>query len=147
MKNINLEIIKDTNAEEENNAPTTITYNFVDGTSVELDVGAEWSKIVLDLRREEESADRLTRMYCVTADVLGDEGPWMADTNEESCNETALTLYNSLTEEQKSLVETIYDDKVTITAYAEKHGVSQSSVSQKIATIRKQLLKAGYNKK
>lgn len=147
MTNINLEIIKDVNAEEENNPPTTITYNFADGTSVELEVGAEWTKIVLDLRREEESADRLARMYCVTADVLGDEGAWMADTSDEPCNEKVIALYNSLTEEQKTLVKTIYEDKITMTEYAEKHGVSQSSVSQRIATIRKKLLKAGYNKK
>jgi RNA polymerase sigma factor (sigma-70 family) len=54
-------------------------------------------------------------------------------------------IWDILNHEQRALLQAIYFDKMSISAYARKLGISQAAVSQRLAVIRKKLCKYFMN--
>jgi len=123
--------------------PTCITYNFVDGTSVEVEVGREWTKVILDMRRKANSSNRLARMHCVTMDVLGSEGPWMKDEKKDEPNLRIKInqTYKKPSPKQQELVRLVCLEDMPVCEYARREGVDHSAISHRLEQIRKKFKK------
>ena len=126
-----------------------IIYKFVDGTTNEIEVTDELYLIHLELvQMEKRNHWRETRRH-TSLNYLIENGidfeDKSADTlaiiirreNIERVHKALLTLSNKRCE----LVHKVFYEEITMRAIARERGVSHSSISQQMATIRKHLQK------
>lgn len=125
-----------------------IKYEFADG-DVEVDVPNEWASILVELDRLERNNDKKERRRHYSLDACVYEGIVYAS---EDKNLTAIfetdNKFGRLTEaikylsdKQKSLIQAVYFDGMSVSDYAKHMGISQSAVSQQQKTIYKKLKK------
>ena len=142
-------------AEDRKNA--TVTYNFATGDTVtiELEEGAEVSVYITESKRLEENEARRIRYNERHLDTGCDHGDWNSFVDPETDElyqkekersmreaEAARKAMDSLSAKQKELVMMLYGpDPITVSEYAEREGVSQPAISNRLKKIRKKLKK------
>ncbi len=126
-----------------------IIYKFVDGTTNTVEVTEEIYLIHLELLQQEKrnhwkETRRHTSLYYLIENGIDFEDK-SADTlaiiirreNTERVHKALLTL----SDKRRELVHKIFYEEMTMRQIAREHGVSHSSISQQMATIRKHLQK------
>ena len=126
-----------------------IIYKFVDGTTNEIEVTDELYLIHLQLVQMEKrnhwrETRRHTSLYYLIENGIDFEDK-SADTlaiiirreNIERVHKALLTL----SDKRRELVHKFYYEEMTMRAIARERGVSHSSISQQMATVRKHLQK------
>ncbi len=128
----------------------TIKYTFADGTTNEVEVTEDIYLIHLKLLQQEKrnhwkETRRHTSLYYFT-----DMGIDFEDKRAESPLELYIKKENIasirkamlyLTDKRRELVHKFYYEEMTMRAIARERGVSHSSISQQMATVRKHLQK------
>lgn len=126
-------------------------YNFVTGTK-EVEIDEKWASLLNEMDEEydkrRDSSFRPTSIEVM--EIKGYSIP-IEDTDilklitESTEKERALQLLpealSTLNPKQQALIKAIYFDGLTQAKYAEKLGVSQSAVSQRLSTAEKILKK------
>jgi len=132
-----------------------ITYNFVNGESVEIEVNEEVGKLILDMRREEETGYRKNRCYELYLETSLDHSEWNKYVQPEFDPEVAkeieqkkknrnkaIAALETLSEKQKELIEALHgEEPIKAKEYAELKGVTPAAISQQKKTIEKKLKK------
>ena len=126
-----------------------IIYKFVDGTTNEIEVTDELYLIHLQLvqmekRNHWKETRRHTSLYYLIENGIDFEDK-STDTlaiiirreNTERVHKALLTL----SDKRRELVHKFYYEEMTMRAIARERGVSHSSISQRMKTIRKRLQK------
>ena len=121
-----------------------IKYEFVNGTK-EIEVDESTGNIIKDLNRQEyNNQKRETRRHCTIEKSL-EFGTMPDDTDLERdfiCREEMKTLYaalNTLTADQKDLVNRVFFNGQSITSIAAEFGVTYQAIQQRLKTILKKL--------
>ena len=126
-----------------------IIYKFVDGTTNAVEVTEEIYLIHLELLQQEKrnhwkETRRHTSLYYLIENGIDFEDK-SADTlaiiirreNTERVHKALLTL----SDKRRELVHKVFYEEMTMRAIARERGVSHSSISQQMATVRKHLQK------
>ena len=126
-----------------------IIYKFVDGTTNAVEVTEDIYLIHLELLQQEKrnhwkETRRHTSLYYLIENGIDFEDK-SADTlaiiirreNTERVHKALLTL----SDKRRELVHKFYYEEMTMRAIARERGVSHSSISQQMATVRKHLQK------
>ena len=126
-----------------------IIYKFVDGTTNAVEVTEDIYLIHLELLQQEKrnhwrETRRHTSLYYLIENGIDFEDK-SADTlaiiirreNIERVHKALLTL----SDKRRELVHKFYYEEMTMRVIARKRGVSHSSISQQMATVRKHLQK------
>lgn len=124
-----------------------ITYNFVNGESVAVEVSEEVASICMELDRTEYNNDhKETRRHTTLDNGIGPQDWFASDEYDplrvlemEEESKRIREAFGMLTEKQKELVEKIFIEGMSISAYAKMIGIQQASVSHRIERIRKKL--------
>ena len=126
-----------------------IIYKFVDGTTNEIEVTDELFLIHLQLvQMEKRNHWRETRRH-TSLNYLIENG---IDFQDKSADTLAIIIRResidcvhkallTLSDKRRELVHKIYYEEMTMRAIARERGVSHSSISQQMATVRKHLQK------
>lgn len=126
-----------------------IIYKFVDGTTNEIDVTDELYLIHLQLVQiEKRNHWRETRRH-TSLNYLIENG---IDFEDKSADTLAIIIRReniervhkallTLSDKRRDLVHKFYYEEMTMRAIARERGVSHSSISQQMATVRKHLQK------
>lgn len=132
-----------------------ITYNFVNGETIAVEVNEEIGRIIIDMRREEETEYRRNRYNEVCLETNLDHSSWNeyiqpefddeAERREEKKaiqEDNAKRAIESLTEKQKTLVLSLFgDEPISAKDFAKLQGISPSAITQQKKTIEKKLKK------
>ncbi len=126
-----------------------IIYKFVDGTMNAVEVTDELYLIHLELvQMEKRNHWRETRRH-ISLNYLIQNG---IDFEDKSADTLAIIIRReniervhkallTLSDKRRELVHKIYYEEITMRSIARERGVSHSSISQQMATIRKRLQK------
>ena len=126
-----------------------IIYKFVDGTTNEIEVTDELYLIHLQLvQMEKRNHWRETRRH-TSLNYLIENG---IDFEDKSADTIAIIIRReniervhkallTLSDKRRELVHKFYYEEITMRAIARERGVSHSSISQQMATVRKHLQK------
>lgn len=126
-----------------------IIYKFVDGTTNEIEVTDELYLIHLELvQMEKRNHWRETRRH-TSLNYLIENG---IDFEDKSADTLAIIIRReniervhkallTLSDKRCELVHKVFYEEITMRAIARERGVSHSSISQQMATIRKHLQK------
>ncbi len=126
-----------------------IIYKFVDGTTNEIEVTDELYLIHLQLvQMEKRNHWRETRRH-TSLNYLIENG---IDFEDKSADTLAIIIRReniervhkallTLSDKRRELVNKFYYEEMTMRAIARERGVSHSSISQQMATVRKHLQK------
>ena len=126
-----------------------IIYKFVDGTTNEIEVTDELYLIHLELvQMEKRNHWRETRRH-TSLNYLIENGK---DFEDKSADTLAIIIRReniervhkallTLSDKRCELVHKVFYEEITMRAIARERGVSHSSISQQMATIRKHLQK------
>ncbi len=126
-----------------------IIYKFVDGTTNEIEVTDELYLIHLQLvQMEKRNHWRETRRH-TSLNYLIENG---MDFEDKSADTLAIIIRReniervhkallTLSDKRRELVHKFYYEEMTMRAIARERGVSHSSISQQMATVRKHLQK------
>lgn len=126
-----------------------IIYKFVDGTTNEIEVTDELYLIHLQLVQiEKRNHWRETRRH-TSLNYLIENG---IDFEDKSADTLAIIIRResidcvhkallTLSDKRRELVHKVYYEELTMRAIARERGVSHSSISQQMATVRKHLQK------
>ncbi len=126
-----------------------ITYEFVDGTKVEIEVDEKMGNEIKELDRlEYNNKHKETRRH-TTLNNGFDESEWLAcdDLNPINIIHAAeeekklRDAFECLNESQRDLVKSMFLIGMTGKEYAEKMGVSPAAITGQLNTIRKKLKK------
>ena len=136
---------------------TAVTYKFATGDTVtiELDEDTEVSIYIEESKRLEENEARRIRYNERHLDTGCDHGDWNRFVDPETDElfqkekegrlqdaEMARKAMDSLSPKQKELVMMLYgSDPITVSEYAEREGVSQQAISNRLKKIRNKLKK------
>ena len=120
-----------------------IEYKFVTGT-VEVEVPDEWGTVLVDLDRQEYNNDhKETRRHCSLEAYNLDDGLLPSDEDvvrDILAAEDRQHLYEAIAQldtDQLDLVKAIFFDRVSLTEYGKRLGISQPAVSKRKATVLK----------
>ncbi len=126
-----------------------IIYKFIDGTTNEIEVTDELYLIHLQLvQMEKRSHWRETRRH-TSLNLLIENG---IDFEDKSADTLAIIIRResiervhkallTLSDKRRELVHKFYNEEMTMRAIARERGVSHSSISQQMSTVRKHLQK------
>ncbi|MCR4719732.1 MAG: RNA polymerase sigma factor [Firmicutes bacterium] len=125
-----------------------IKYQFVNETT-EIEVSDDWGAILIDLDKHEFNNNRKETRRHLPIDTLIFEGEKYGaeDDNLLSINgrnEMEILIHeaiDSLTPDQKDLIQKIYFEDWSVIEYAEMLGVMPSAVSHRLIRARKKLKK------
>lgn len=126
-----------------------ITYKFVTGEVAEVEVSEEIGAVIVDLDRLEYNNDHkeTRRHYSLEGKVYegmdyavedpGLEALFAGPTDEERLH----AAIRQLSPDQKEMVRAIYFENMSVNDYAARMGVTQSAISHRLQTVKKQLKK------
>ncbi len=123
-----------------------IEYKYVTGETVEVEVSEEWSKILIELDREEYNNNQTeTRRH----ESYEDEGEWAVDNYSDidtAMERKELTrkyekTMGKMTDKQMHVIENVFMESMSKAEYAEKFGISRQAVSERVKCIRKKIKK------
>ena len=119
------------------------TYRFANGDVNEIEVTEDQAFALADLDRVEYNNDRANTRRNISLEMaMEDEGMQFGST---SCWEQALsadnvnTMLTGLTDEQASLIRSVFIDGITVCDIARQQGVSQSAITQRLQTAKKKI--------
>ena len=126
-----------------------IKYKFADGTTSEIEVSDEFYALHLQLVQEEKRNHwRETRRH-TSLNYLMEMGVDFTDTAADLLaavemrenDERIHKAIAALSERQRELAQKVFFEGMTLTAIAKEKGISQSAISQQLATVIKKLKK------
>ena len=128
----------------------TIQYKFNDGTTKEISVTDELYALHLELLQEEKrNYWKETRRH-ISLEYLMEQGVDIADHDsgdplsaliEKTNDERIKTALSYLSDKQRSLIEKVFYNDLSLREIARQTGVSHQALSQQLATIYKKLKK------
>lgn len=127
----------------------TIQYKFNDGTINEISVTDELYSLHLELlQKEKRNHWKETRRH-ISLDYLMEQGADFADSDgdplsallRKTDNERIHKAISSLSDKQRSLIEKVFYDDMSLREIARQTGISHQALSQQLATIYKKMKK------
>ena len=128
----------------------TIQYKFNDGSTKEISVTDELYALHLELLQEEKRNHwRETRRH-ISLEYLMEQGVDIADHDsgdplsaliEKTDDERIKTALSYLSDKQRSLIEKVFYNDLSLREIARQTGISHQALSQQLATIYKKLKK------
>jgi RNA polymerase sigma factor (sigma-70 family) len=119
------------------------TYRFVTGESFGLEVSAELEALLKNEDRLEYNNEQAnTRRHISLEMAQEDEGMQFADPDSLPATDSAARLQAAvamLPEAQRALLRAAFYDGMPIRNIAEREGVSQPAITQRLKTIKKKL--------
>jgi len=119
------------------------TYRFVTGESVGLEVSAELEALLKNEDRLEYNNEQAnTRRHISLEMAQEDEGMQFADPDSLPATDSIARLQAAvamLPEAQQALIRAAVYEEIPIRTIAEREGVSQPAITQRLKTIKKKL--------
>lgn len=122
-----------------------IKYEF-DKETVEIEVAEDWGDVVVELNRLEYNVDHKETRRHASLDGMDYEGDFFADGTDIEADLIHTEEFNQLhaaiaklKPEQQELVQAIFFNDVSISAYAAQKGVEHSAISHRLKTVYKKL--------
>ena len=128
----------------------TIQYKFNDGSISEINVTDELYALHLELLQEEKHNHWKETRRHISLDYLMEQGADIADHRdgdplsaliEKTDDEKLKNALISLSDKQRSLIEKVFYNDLSLREIARQTGVSHQALSQQLATIYKKLKK------
>ena len=128
----------------------TIQYKFNDGTTKEISVTDELYALHLELLQEEKRNHWKETRRHISLEYLMEQGVDIADHDsgdplsaliEKTDDERIKTALSYLSDKQRSLIEKVFYNNMSLREIARQTGVSHQALSQQLATIYKKLKK------
>ena len=128
----------------------TIQYKFNDGTTKEISITDELYALHLELLQEEKRNHWKETRRHISLDYLMEQGADIADHDsgdplsaliEKTNDERIKTALSYLSDKQRSLIEKVFYNDLSLREIARQTGVSHQALSQQLATIYKKLKK------
>lgn len=127
----------------------TIQYKFNDGTTKEISVTDELYALHLELLQEEKRNHWKETRRHISLDYLMEQGADIADGDgdplsaliEKTDDEKLKNALSFLSDKQRSLIEKVFYNDMSLREIARQTGVSHQALSQQLATIYKKLKK------
>lgn len=128
----------------------TIQYKFNDGTTKEISVTDELYALHLELLQEEKRNHWKETRRHISLEYLIEHGADIADHDggdplsaliEKTDDERIKTALSYLSDKQRSLIEKVFYNDLSLREIARQTGVSHQALSQQLATIYKKLKK------
>ena len=128
----------------------TIQYKFNDGTTKEISVTDELYALHLELLQEEKRNHWKETRRHISLEYLIEHGADIADHDggdplsallEKTDDERIKTALSYLSDKQRSLIEKVFYNDMSLREIARQTGVSHQALSQQLATIYKKLKK------
>ena len=128
----------------------TIQYKFNDGSISEISVTDELYALHLELLQEEKRNHWKETRRHISLDYLMEQGADIADHRdgdplsaliEKTDDERIKTALSYLSDKQRSLIEKVFYNDLSLREIARQTGVSHQALSQQLATICKKLKK------
>ena len=128
----------------------TIQYKFNDGTIKEISVTDELYALHLELLQEEKRNHWKETRRHISLEYLMEQGVDIADHDsgdplsaliEKTDDERIKTALSYLSDKQRSLIEKVFYNDLSLREIARQTGVSHQALSQQLATIYKKLKK------
>ena len=128
----------------------TIQYKFNDGSIKEISVTDELYALHLELLQEEKRNHWKETRRHISLDYLMEQGADIADHDsgdplsaliEKTDDERIKTALSYLSDKQRSLIEKVFYNDLSLREIARQTGVSHQALSQQLATIYKKLKK------
>ena len=128
----------------------TIQYKFNDGTTKEINVTDELYALHLELLQEEKRNHWKETRRHISLDYLMEQGADIADHDsgdplsaliEKTDDERIKNALSYLTDKQRSLIEKVFYNDLSLREIARQTGISHQALSQQLATIYKKLKK------
>ena len=128
----------------------TIQYKFNDGTISEINVTDELYALHLELLQEEKRNHWKETRRHISLDYLMEQGADIADHDsgdplsaliEKTNDERIKTALSYLSDKQRSLIEKVFYNDLSLREIARQTGVSHQALSQQLATIYKKMKK------
>ena len=128
----------------------TIQYKFNDGTTKEINVTDELYALHLKLLQEEKRNHWKETRRHISLDYLMEQGADIADHRdgdplsaliEKTDDERIKTALSYLSDKQRSLIEKVFYNDLSLREIARQTGISHQALSQQLATIYKKLKK------
>ena len=128
----------------------TIQYKFNDGSISEINVTDELYALHLELLQEEKRNHWKETRRHISLDYLMEQGADIADHRdgdplsaliEKTDDEKLKNALSYLSDKQRSLIEKVFYNDMSLREIARQTGVSHQALSQQLATIYKKLKK------
>ena len=128
----------------------TIQYKFNDGTTKEISVTDELYALHLELLQEEKRNHWKETRRHISLDYLMEQGADIADHDsgdplsaliEKTDDERIKNALSYLSDKQRSLIEKVFYNDLSLREIARQTGISHQALSQQLATIYKKLKK------
>ena len=128
----------------------TIQYKFNDGTIREISVTDELYALHLELLQEEKRNHWKETRRHISLEYLMEQGVDIADHDsgdplsaliEKTDDERIKTALSYLSDKQRSLIEKVFYNDLSLREIARQTGLSHQALSQQLATIYKKLKK------
>lgn len=128
----------------------TIQYKFNDGTTKEISITDELYALHLELLQEEKRNHWKETRRHISLDYLMEQGADIADHDsgdplsaliEKTNDERIKTALSYLSDKQRSLIEKVFYNDLSLREIARQTGISHQALSQQLATIYKKLKK------
>ena len=128
----------------------TIQYKFNDGTISEINVTDELYALHLELLQEEKRNHWKETRRHISLEYLMEQGADIADHDsgdplsaliEKTDDERIKTALSYLSDKQRSLIEKVFYNDLSLREIARQTGISHQALSQQLATIYKKLKK------
>lgn len=128
----------------------TIQYKFNDGTTKEISVTDELYALHLELLQEEKRNHWKETRRHISLEYLMEQGVDIADHDsgdplsaliEKTDDERIKNALSYLSDKQRSLIEKVFYNDLSLREIARQTGISHQALSQQLATIYKKLKK------
>ena len=128
----------------------TIQYKFNDGTTKEISITDELYALHLELLQEEKRNHWKETRRHISLEYLMEQGVDIADHDsgdplsaliEKTDDERIKTALSYLSDKQRSLIEKVFYNDLSLREIARQTGISHQALSQQLATIYKKLKK------
>ena len=128
----------------------TIQYKFNDGSTKEISVTDELYALHLELLQEEKRNHWKETRRHISLEYLMEQGVDIADHDsgdplsaliEKTDDERIKTALSYLSDKQRSLIEKVFYNDLSLREIARQTGISHQALSQQLATIYKKLKK------
>ena len=128
----------------------TIQYKFNDGTTKEISLTDELYALHLELLQEEKRNHWKETRRHISLEYLMEQGVDIADHDsgdplsaliEKTDDERIKTALSYLSDKQRSLIEKVFYNDLSLREIARQTGISHQALSQQLATIYKKLKK------
>ena len=124
-----------------------IKYEFVDGTTTEVEVSEEVGTVIVDSRRKESNLDRKERRHCYSYDAIEYEGEEYGAYDYHECMDESIdrdarirAAFDTLTEVQKRRLLMLASG-LSMREIARREGIKHHAVMESIEGARKKFLK------